>query len=317
MREVSEAEYEEFSRSADPGFPGLEEEERILSGLSTLRIFWASGWVERRLVGLEEGGELRAVGRLLRVRVPFHQRGVWRVRERAELQGLRGDPGAVARLALRAEREAGLPLGVSSSRPEVWGALRRVGLLVYSRSATMEWPGEVPIEGNPEVEVSEGAPRSALREIMRESWGFFIPPSPVHLVLVARLRGVPVGLCYLNPETGNLDFGVHVRRRFWRMRVGTSLVRAALGECRRRGLAMTVVRVVPITRVRESDERALRFYSAVGAVLREEVRGFRRKRRGVSEAVPLPGWLYRAGDRGGGGQEGGAGQEREPRFHPV
>ena len=66
--------------------------------------------------------------------------------------------------------------------------------------------------GNPDVEIKP-ASRSDLGKL--RSWGFFIPPSfKHHLILIAYLRGEPVGSAYLNLHTGNIDFGVTWLRSF-------------------------------------------------------------------------------------------------------
>ncbi len=112
------------------------------------------------------------------------------------------------------------------------------------------------LEGNPEVviELSDPVP-----EIMRSSWGYYFPPPEGDYVLVARLGEEPVGMTYLNPRNGNLDYGVHVLRPLWRRRIGTSVLRGAAAIAASIGLRyLTVVRILG----RGGDRRALAFYRA-------------------------------------------------------
>ncbi len=81
-------------------------------------------------------------------------------------------------------------------------------------------------------------------------------------VLIAFLESEPVGSVYLNPEIKNLDWGVHVRRRFWRRGAGTALVFRAFEEL---GPGMEVIGV--LGRGKAADKRALAFYRATGAKL--------------------------------------------------
>jgi len=286
------------------GWTSWGEYARWREGMTTLQIFWAEE--ERRvlLLGARDEGRLVGVARLAEVPVRFHQRSAWRgVAERLELQDLAAeDPGALREILRWAERRAsiaGLPLGVSSWDPVQWEVLESEGLSPYARSVLLGWdPGRpIPLEPNPRVEVRLGnrRDRPVLRKIQLESWGFFIPPSfDRQDVLVATLDGEPVGSAYLNRASGNVDFGVHVRRGWWRRRIGTALLEACRRRCLELGLPrMTVVRVIPLTKVRESDARALGFYLACGAVPLREVRGFRRKARrralrvvSLSEAIP-------------------------------
>jgi len=109
-------------------------------------------------------------------------------------------------------------------------------------------------------------------------------------VLIALLDGKPVGCAYVNKATGNIDFGVHVAREHQRKRIGTALLEKARRIVESLGLRwMTVVRVLALTKLRESDMVALCFYTACGGRLLREYRGFRRKlRRRKLTIPPLP-----------------------------
>ncbi len=175
----------------------------------------------------------------------------------------------------------------------MWSALRELGLGVYARSVIMYWDTrrEVPLEGNPRVVIRRASRKDlpALREIQRNSWGFFIPPDfSRQEVLVALYEGKPAGSVYVNKFTGNLDFGVHVKKEYQRLRIGTALVKAALEVCRSLGFKqMFVVRVFrALTKVNPADKVALSFYRACGARVLREYRGFREKRRAKELDVP-------------------------------
>ena len=78
-------------------------------------------------------------------------------------------------------------------------------------------------------------------------------------MLVAHPGEEAVGMLYLNPRNGNLDYGVHVVRNFWRRRIGTTILRAAAAIVSSIGLRyVTVVRILG----RGGDAGALAFYLA-------------------------------------------------------
>ena len=92
----------------------------------------------------------------------------------------------------------------------------------------------------------------------------------------------------MNKYTGNIDFGVHVRRRFQRRRIGTAILRSARSLFRRLGFRrMSVVRVLrALSKVNESDRIALSFYINCGGRVLREYRGFRRKIRPRKLEIP-------------------------------
>jgi len=285
---------------------GWSDYVRWREGISVLSVFWAEQERWSILVGVRSDGELVGVARLAEVPVRFHQKSTWRgASERLELQDIAvKEAGALRLIVGWAERYASnksLPLGVTSWDPEQWEVLEGMGLGPYARSVLLGWDPSRPIarEPNPSVEIRLAGPgdRPALRKIQLESWGFFIPPRfDLQDVVIATIDGEPVGSAYLNRITGNVDFGVHVRRAWWRRRIGSTLLEACRERCLELGLPwMTVVRVIPLTKVRESDARALGFYSACGGVLLRECRGFRRKARPRPlNVVDIRGWLSQA-----------------------
>ena len=307
VRFISTAEFEDFVRElGDPLLQDPSEYERWKGEMGILRTFWASKGTRLAFLGLEEGGRLQGVLRVLRV--PFLRRKGWggEGQERGEIQDIFLQPfdmeGLKALLAGAEEvlsRHGLSHFGVSEWKEPYWGALERLGLSPYARSVLIAWDtgSEIPKEGNPDVSVRLASPemRKALRRIQESSWGFFIPPDfEKQDVLVAFLGAQPVGSAYLNRLTHHLDFGVHVMREFQRKRVGTAILREALRLCRERGARrMFVTRVLrAITRINEDDRVALRFYLHCGGRILREYRGFRRKRHPRPlEIPPLKGYL--------------------------
>ncbi len=114
------------------------------------------------------------------------------------------------------------------------------------------------LEPNLSVEVRQVEDLELVREVQMSSWGFYIPPPPGRVTLLA-LDERPVGCVYINPKNGNLDYGVHVIKERWRQRIGTRLLVESAKFLKERGLdLMSVVRVLG----RWSDRRALSFYRA-------------------------------------------------------
>jgi len=104
---------------------------------------------------------------------------------------------------------------------------------------------------------------SLAEEVQRESWGFYIKPHSRDYLLVAYLEGEPVGVAYYDPGSSNIDYGVHVKRGYWRRRIGTRLLSETLSLARRLGKPwVTVVRVLRSVKPVASDRRAIGFYRA-------------------------------------------------------
>ncbi len=283
------------------GWPSFDAYERWRRALGILRIHWASPEEHLAFLGVERGGEILAAARLSLV--PFRERRHWGMEgdRRGEVQDLilrTGDDAPLAELLAEAAarfRALGIEaFGVSAWKPAHWEALEGLGLGPYVRSVLLAWDtasglGKSPNERARIEPWDPSMGTGILRRIQRSSWGFFIPPQiSVQVVLVAWLDGEPVGSTYLNRATGNLDFGVHVVKEYWRQRIGTALVEAARRICLGWGKSrMSVVRVLrALGSFNPRDRRALCFYRATGARLWREIRGFRHKKR--SRPVPLP-----------------------------
>ncbi len=114
--------------------------------------------------------------------------------------------------------------------------------------------------------VGEGASHAEV--VQRSSWGFFQPPLPGDVVVVAFLGGSPVASAYYNPVSRNIDYGVHVVRGMWRRGLGSLLLGRVL-ELAGPGGPVSVVRVLRGRPLSGSDKRALLFYrshSPLGAL---------------------------------------------------
>ena len=279
----------------------LEEYMAWRRGLAVLKVFWASEEVGHGFIAAEEDGRILAAARAYRTPVYFHQKSHWRVEVRGEVQDIHlAEHSEEAMEAILEASEAYLSishmsLGVSEWRSTYWSLLESCGLSPYSRSVLITWPSSkrIPKTPNTEVKVKLASPgeKKLARAVQTRSWGFFIPPDfSAQYVLIALLDGKPVGCAYVNKATGNIDFGVHVAREHQRKRIGTALLEKARRIVESLGLRwMTVVRVLALTKLRESDTVALSFYTACGGRLLREYRGFRRKlRRRKLTIPPLP-----------------------------
>ncbi len=195
-------------------------------GITQLRVFWARPLISFEALKVDEGLVIR---------------GRWRYR--------RGEQAFVLFVNVAPEPEEGrvnLYLGTEELD------CRKRGVVFFYRTDNDF------LELNQEVRVELADDLRLVEMVQRRSWGFFVPPPPGRVVLLALDDG-PVGSVYVNPENGNLDYGVHVIRERWRQRIGTRLLVEAAHYLRERGLPrMSVVRVLG----RGSDKRALSFYRA-------------------------------------------------------
>ena len=294
--------FEEFvKRFRDPLISDLGGYLRWMHRMSILKTFWCSDWKSLGYLGLMNSGKLIGALRALRMRVIFHGHGAWRgLRERGEIQDiflLRWRIEYLREIFQRAEKifsRHGLKdFGISEWKPDAWRVLEECGFSPYARSVLITWNlrEEIPKSGNQEVVIKIGSRRDLrkLRRIQRESWGFFIRPSfKHHIILIAYLGEEAVGSAYLNKYTGNIDFGVHVRRRFQRRRIGAAILHSARNLFRKLGFRrMSVVRVLrALSKVNESDRIALSFYINCGGRVLREYRGFRRKIRSRKLKIP-------------------------------
>lgn len=257
--------------------------------MEVLYIFWAKPAESVRLTGLYQNGRLVGTGRILSYRVSDRERKRWGYASfRTEVQDIYLEKvDYLSRFIEKIVKRFNIDiysLSVSEWKEDYWKMLEEIRLEAYARSVLIYWDTTqgIPKRLNPRVEIRR-AERDNLRELRRiqkESWGFFRPPNfRKQTVLLAYLDGEPVGSVYLNNITGNLDFGVHVRRNYQRQHVGATLLEYARRLLLSRGFKrMTVVRMIPLSKVRSSDIVALNFYLNCGGRIVREYRGFRKKR---------------------------------------
>lgn len=278
----------------------LEKYERWKAQMGSLLCFWALPHKKSWRLGVKKEGRIRGVLTVSKVEVPFFERRLWKDKEeRGEIEDIyleEKDEGTLSSLLFKAieilREEDVLEVGISEWKRPYFPLLERRNFFPYARSVLLGWESRESIrkKPNPLVSIKKAGPEEleTLRDIQMKSWGFFIPPDfDAHLLFVAYRGGKPVGSAYLNKKTGNIDFGIHVVQDYWRMRVGTTLLCALADHSRMLGLELTVVRAIELTKVKESDQVALRFYFANGATLMREYFGFREMRRTSPLSIPL------------------------------
>jgi len=105
---------------------------------------------------------------------------------------------------------------------------------------------------------------NAVKEVTKDSWGFSVTPRKnLHLILSAWIGDEVVGIAMLNRYNFNIDFGVHVSRRYWKKRIGTRLLVEAASIAKSKGARyLTVVRVLRGLKETKADKAAISFYRA-------------------------------------------------------
>lgn len=235
------------------GFRSFEEFAEWYAELCKLRIFWAKPVRSIRLVCREGCLSLIEVEWLVRSRVQRAMLGV--VEDGCEA--------ARAIELLRGYGDCVKVIMVPECKPVDLGVVDARSILYFwsTGAATLEPNRDVVVRVYRElsVEVLEAA-----RIVQKQSWGFFKPPRPRdHVVLVGYLKGAPVASAYLNSNNFNLDYGIHVARRYWRIRIGTRMLVEALKLAELEGAdRVSVVRVFRRVRGASSDVRAVEFYKA-------------------------------------------------------
>jgi len=162
---------------------------------------------------------------------------------------------------LNLTEDADLLLLTASELPQ--GLYDRWGkVFIYdSNNAFLEPNKEVTVEVYDPSKVDSVI--SITEVIQRSSWGFYKPPPKGDYVVVAKLQGEAVGSAYYNPNSSNIDFGIHVARQYWRRRIGTRLLVEVAKLARALGNDwFSVVRVIRGAKPTESDKRAIAFYRA-------------------------------------------------------
>jgi len=104
--------------------------------------------------------------------------------------------------------------------------------------------------------------------VMKKSWNFVIyAKKDMEYIVLATINNTPVGMAYLNKETRNIDFGVHVVPEYRRKYIGTTIVKFVGDFCYKQlnKKWMFVVRLLPKDSLRNSDRVAIRFYVSTNA----------------------------------------------------
>ncbi|PLJ77418.1 GNAT family N-acetyltransferase [Infirmifilum sp. SLHALR2] len=253
------------------GFESFEEFVEWYRELGKLRVFWAKNAASISLVGLSVEAAVVSVKWLVRRRVVDASLVVCSSPAPTDLPALLSRVGGSAVILVVPK---GTPFDAS---------------LVDAKSVLYFWgPNAEVLEPNREVEVRvyrewSSEDMAAFERVQKQSWGFFVPPRPGdHRVVAGFLGGEPVALAYLNARNFNIDYGVHVARRYWRRRVGTRILAELLSLARELGAKrVSVVRVFRSARGTTSDLRAASFYEANRPSLSLEVYRLKTRQSGA------------------------------------
>jgi len=295
VEEISEKDFWNFVGNFDTSFQSLDQYEKWKQELSILRDGWIRKSERLALLGAKTNGKLIGIMRILRV--SFSERKSWgfneNEKERGEIQDIYLKSSGCLKLMIDKAEKIMYKNGLSTfaiSDWRNWDLLKDLGFGIYSRSVLLHWDTTAQISGgNKAVEINFGTKKDVLEEIQKSSWGFFV--SPVFKkqdIVLALLKGEPVGCAYLNRFSGNIDYGVHVKKEHQRRGIGTSILKSALDYYRKRNFKrMFVIRNFrSITKVNESDRVALKFYIGCGGDVLREYRGFRMKRQSRKIRAP-------------------------------
>jgi len=226
--------------------------------LGKLKIFWAKPLAELKLVSEDDKNCVMEISWLVRRKV-----------QRAAML-LTINPSEVFE-KFRSKYKNSVKLVVI---PEDFSSI--LFRLIDARSILYFWNvNSKLLEGNNEVKTVKlfewnEDDLNIFKRIHKSSWGFFIPPRENdHIVILAYLNSIPVGMAYLNKNNFNIDYGIHVVKYFWRNRIGTRILIEALELAKKLNASyMSVVRVLRSTRIFSADRRALEFYKANNPFLR-------------------------------------------------
>ena len=224
-------------------------------GLGSLKVFWAKPVEEISVIGSDPP--------VLRVR--------WKVRRRSR-DAVIGFPDSLSQVLDLCRFSSPVKIAVTSK--DVRLPIERYD----ARSVVYLYGGGRMLRPNPEIEIRiyggwDARLLDILQYIQKNSWGFFKEPVlGLHLVVLGILGGEAVASAYLNRQSFNVDYGVHVVRRYWRRRVGTRMLWETFNLARRLGSKyMSVVRVLRSRRGTAADRRAMLFYEANSPLCRLDV----------------------------------------------
>jgi len=259
----------------------LKRFNRFNDGFKVLRIFWANDILNSYFYKIYLNQRLIGVFRLVLMRKQFKHELKLDVQDFHLLHGYEHVIPDILDFIIDVANRENLEVTFSIWNSQLMNVLLNNGLKPYKRSVLIMWNinSQIPKEGNKEIKTIVNDPncKSLARRIMRESWGFYIPPNlKYHDVIIGLLNGEPVASTYINKLTGNLDFGVHVIRRFWRRRIGTKILEEARKILLSKGFReMYVVRVINLYKTSEPDIRALSFYVNCGGKILRDIIGLK------------------------------------------
>ncbi len=252
--------------------------------------FWTSQGERLAFFVAYHDGEPIGLVRVLRVPVYPWDRGDWGAgSSRGEIQDLLcrragEDVGAElvkAAVAFLKERGVG-KIGASCWRPEQCEVVKGLGFKPFRRNIFLGWRTDHDLHAESKLSYSVHYVRPGeeklVQAVFTSTWGFpvtFLPHMEIQQALIALDDGKPVGTVLMNDHSGSLDLGAQVVSSHRRKRIGSLLIREALGYYRKKGFEhMYVIRNLPVNGLREEDEVALQFYSSTGAFLLREYVGF-------------------------------------------
>ncbi len=185
--------------------------------------------------------------------------------------------------AIRVSEEAGLgAIGASGWRENQCEAFQKLGFKTIARSILLGWRTSCgPGKSNDRVKVGFVKPgeEGQVQGVFSANWGMkvtVVPYMEFQQPLVALIGNQPVGTVLLNEHSRNLDLGVQVLKEYRRTYVGSELVKAAITYYREQGFShMYVIRSLPPSGLRASDEVAIQFYEDTGAKMLREYTCFR------------------------------------------
>lgn len=267
--------------------------------MTKLRTPWLRSSEEIGLFGIEDKKGLHGVLRILKF--PFYERKEWGYSDesRGEIQDVYIDePERYLEVSIEEAKKVIIRHGLKAYSISEWKAeylsiIEHMGHYPFARTVIIGWNLEEKLRKEPNKEIDiKVATRELLpllKEIQIGSWGFFIPPNfNRQKVFVAFLNGIPVGSMYLNPSSGNIDFGIHVKREYQRRHIGTTLLNYAKEFFKKKGRKyMWVTRVLrALYKMNESDRIAISFYINTGGFLARDIRSMRKTKRKPKNKLP-------------------------------
>ncbi len=236
----------------DPLFSTIEDFTRWLRGLGVLRVFWAKPF--NKHIVLKES-PLTLLLYWISGRKYKHGLIVYLPRD--------PDIKVYSRLCRLSREYEAAPILLSNYKSLAPGYYDRQGVVYFYDTKT--WRGLKP-NRNVSIKIYREPSERVLETLIRiqfESWSFYKPPPMGDKVFIAYIGEEPVGAAYFNNYSFNVDFGVHVRRGYWRQHIGTRILYEVTRYAKEQNAPwISVVRVFRGVEPRSSDRRAMNFYDA-------------------------------------------------------